>query len=129
MLLTEEQIQQINKECTYNQGIFKEPYGIPVHIKEHVLYNRYETGGVSGGSCWDSSNPQRYTNNDKQEFEVIDKVLKILRPNITYLEFKMLSGLIHTNEETEWEYYGNSTDYKIEYIILSELEKALLMLD
>jgi len=31
--LTEEQIKEINSKCPYNQGIFLQPYGIPVHIK------------------------------------------------------------------------------------------------
>lgn len=48
MELTQEQIEAINKECPYNQGVFREPYGIPVKIKEPVIYCRYEIGGYSG---------------------------------------------------------------------------------
>jgi hypothetical protein len=29
--------------------------------------------------------------------------------------------MVHTNSETEYEYYGNSTEFEIEYIVLSEL--------
>lgn len=124
--MTKEQIEKINKECPYEQGIFVEPYGIPVHIKEPVVYMRCETGGVSGGSCWDSSNPQPYTSDEpKPKFKVLDLVLRELKPDLTYLQFREIEDLVHTNEETEYEYYGNSTDYRIEYIILSELEAAL----
>lgn len=96
--LTEDQIKRINKECPYDQGIFTEPYGVPVHIKEPVIYCRYETGGYMGGSCWDDSDPQPYTEQPpKDRMKVLDLVLKELKPDISYLEFKMLSGLIHDN--------------------------------
>jgi hypothetical protein len=124
--MTKEQIQNINKKCPYEQGIFVEPYGIPVHIKEPVIYMRYSTGGVSGGSCWEWSNPQPYHNNEpKPNFEVLDLVLRELKPNISYLQYREIEKLIHTNQETHYEYYGNSTDFQIQYIILSELEAAL----
>lgn len=123
--MTKEQIEKINNECPYEQGIFVEPYGIPVHIKKPVVYMRYETGGVSGGSCWDSSNPQPYSVSEKPKFKVLDLVLKELKPDLTYLQFREIEDLVHTNEETQHEYYGNSTDYKVEYIILSELEAVL----
>ena len=121
-----ELIKEINEKCPYNQGIFKQPYGIPVHIKEPVVYCRYETGGYSGGSCWDDSDPQPYSEDvPKDRFKVLDLVLEVLFPEIKYLQYKQIEELIHDNEETEYEYYGNSTDWKCEYIILSELESLI----
>ena len=63
--LTEQQIKKINESLkdSWNQGIYKEPYGVE-HEKDYVIYQRHERGGVSGGSCWDSSNPQPYYNDD-----------------------------------------------------------------
>jgi len=58
-------------------------------------------------------------------FIVLDLTLEKLMPNITYLKYKQILKLIHTNEETDYEYYGNSTEWKVEYIILSELENFL----
>lgn len=122
MELTKEQIKEINEKCPCNQGVFYQPSMIPVDIKEHVIYSRYETGGVSGGSCWDSSNPQPYTEEiPKDRFKVLDIVLAILKPDITFLKFREIEELIHTNEEEERGFYGNSTDWKVEYIVLSEL--------
>jgi hypothetical protein len=122
--MDKETIKKINDKCPYEQGIFVEPYGIPVHIKEPVIYMRKDIGGMSGGSCW-GTEPEPYINTETVEFEVLDLVLMELKPNITYLQYKMVNKLIHTNNETQYEYYGNSTDYEIKYIILSELEKLL----
>lgn len=124
--LTKEEIKEINNKCPYNQGIFVEPSMIPTHIKEPVIYCRYETGGYSGGSCWDWSNPQHYTEEPpKDRFKVLEFVLEKLKPSITFLQYKKIEEIVHNNEETEYEYYGNSTDWKVEYIILSELEDFL----
>ena len=127
MELTKEQIEKIEILLpNYEQGIYTEPYGILHTIKEPVIYMRWKTGGVSGGSCWDSSNPKSYVNDkEKPNFEVLDLVLSELMPTITYLQFKEIEKLIHTNDETEYEYYGNCTDYEIKYVILSELIRKL----
>jgi len=120
-MLTKEQIDQINEKCPYNQGIFTEPYAIPHIIKEPVIYMRWELGGYSGGSCWNDNEPTRYSGEVKPNFEVLDIVLKELSPNITYLQYKDIEKLIQSDEKSEWEYYGNSTDWGIQFIILSEL--------
>ena len=129
MLFTDDKIKEINKLAPYDygneQGIFKQPYGIPTDIKEHVIYMRWESGGVSGGSCWDSSNPQPYTNTDKPKFEILDIVLRNIAPNITYLQYKVIEDLIRNKYESKYEYYGNSTDYEINFIVLTDLENQL----
>jgi len=125
--LTEEQIKEINKLApnewqTNEQGIFTQPYGVPVLIKEPVIYCRYESGGVSGGSCWDESDPQPYERDaPKDKMRVLDLVLKEISPDISFLQFREIEKLVHTNSETEYEYYGNCTEFEIEYIVLSEL--------
>ena len=55
MQLTQTQIEAINKECPYGQGIFREPFGIPDHIKDLLIYTKWESGGRPG-SCWDDEN-------------------------------------------------------------------------
>ena len=124
MELTQQDIKEINQECPDDQGIFTEPYGIPVHIKEPAIYMRYETGGMSGGNCWGDKSSS-YIINKKPKFKVLNIVLKKLKPELTFLDFQEIEELIHTNEEHEYQYYGNSSDYKIEYIILSELISLL----
>lgn len=126
MELTAEQIQKINRLApnkwqTNEQGIFSEPWGIPDTVKGLVVYMRWETGGVSGGSCWDDSDPRPYFRGDKPDFKVLDLVLQELMPNISYLQYKQLENLIQSSEKTEWEYYGNQTDFGIQYIPLADL--------
>lgn len=128
MLLTSEDIKEINEACPYGQGIFSQPNGIPIDIKEPVIYSRYETGGYRGGGYGEGAIAKPYVVDEKPKFKVLDIVLKKIKPDLTYLEYRELEELIKTNEETDREYYGNSTDYKIEYIILSDLYKTLKLL-
>lgn len=131
MELTKEQITEINKRAPMEwqeneQGVFVEPFGIPSSIKEPVVYMRWHTGGVSGGSCWDSSNPQYYkSEKDKPRFEVLDLVLRELKPDISFLDFREIEKLIQSSEKTEYEYYGNYTDFAMEWIVLSDLINLL----
>lgn len=124
--MTKEEITEINSKCPEDQGIFFQPSMIPVHIKEHVIYCRYKTGGYSGGNCWNANEAKYYSEDPPEDrFKVLDLVLEKLKPNITYLQYKKIESMVHNNEETEYEYYGNSTEWKVEYIILSELEAFL----
>ena len=127
MNLTESQIKEINDKCPSDeQGIYRQPYGIPTDVKGLVIYCRYETGGWRGGSCWGNEDLREYTEAPpKDRMQVLDLVLEVLKPNISYLQYKKIDSLIHTNEETSEHYYVNSTDWKIEYIVLSELIELL----
>ena len=119
------EIDKINKQCPNKQGVFTQPNYIPIDIKEPVIYKATLVGGYSGGNCWgDSAMP--FTAEDKDEdWVALDLVLEHLKPSITYLQYKKITKLIHSNTETHREYYGNSDDYLVEYIVLSELEKFL----
>lgn len=125
MELSEDQIKEINKKCPYDQGIFKEPFGVN-HIKEPVIYMRWNSGGVNGGSCWESSNPQPYVNhNPKPDWKALDIVIETLKPNITYMQYKKIAELVVSTEKTEWEYYGNCEEFEITYIKVSDLLNLL----
>jgi hypothetical protein len=123
--MTKEEIKEINDRCPDEQGIFIEPSMIPVHIKEPVIYRRFKTSAMEGGNCW-GDKPVYVKYDEKNEnWVALDLVLEKLNPNITYLQYKKINNLIHDNSECYYEYYGNSTDYKVQYIILSELEDFL----
>jgi hypothetical protein len=125
-----ELIKKINdkcaKECECGQGIFFQPFGIPDGIQEYVIYSSYVSGGICGGSCWESSNPRPFTEEmPKDHMAVLDILLTEIAPNINFLQYKKIQRLINSNKTSQWEYYGNSTDHVIEYILVSELVKLL----
>jgi hypothetical protein len=123
--MTADEIKIFNEKCPYGQGIFSEPYGIPTRVKVPVIYSRYETGGMSGGNCW-GDEPRYYSEEPpKDRMKVLDLFLEEYFPNITYLQYKKIDALVQDNSGSDNEYYGNSTDWKVEYIILSELEELL----
>ena len=126
--LTDEQIKHINNTISdsWNQGIFREPWGIDVSEKGYVIYQRHETGGISGGSCWDSSNPQPYTSHEKRpDWEAMNLVLKEICPDISYLKYKSIEGLVKDSSKTEYKYYGNCTDFDIWFLPLETLYSFL----
>jgi len=57
--------------------------------------------------------------------KVLDLVLQELNPNITFLKYQEIEKLINDCSDTEYEYYGNSTKYEVEYIKLSDLYNCL----
>lgn len=123
--MTQEDINKINSNCPTDQGIFFQPSMIPVHIKELVIYSRYKTSGYSGGSYFGGHATYFEEDEPENKHRIIEMVLEILKPDIKLLEYKKILSMIHTNEESKGYYYGNSDDYKVEYIILSELETYL----
>lgn len=123
--MTQEQIDKVNARCPHGQGIFFEPNGIPNHIKDLVLYSRFVKDGVAGGNCWGDKRYSFVNEPEKDHMIVLDYVLEELHPNITYLQFKRIHDLIRSNEDTIDGYYGNFENWKVDYILLPELEEFL----
>ena len=91
-----------------------------------MIYSRYETGGMSGGNCWREGEARPFScEPPKEQMKVLDIILEKLCPKLTYLQYKKLQELVHDSEKTEWEYYGNCKDWKIQYILVSDFEKFL----
>ena len=127
MQLTQTQIEAINKECPYGQGIFREPFGIPDHIKDLLIYTKWESGGRPG-SCWDDENTvneEYYRSRPNDAFMVLDLTLKALKVDAKFFKFKDIKSLIHSNTETDYGYYGDYTEDTIEWIKLSDLYQAI----
>lgn len=86
-------------------------------FEQENLFYAYETGGVSGGSCWESSNPQPYVADGKDTgFVILEWILEKFAPNLTFLQYQKLSREILGFDHTEYEYYGNRTEYCVNYI-------------
>lgn len=91
--------------------------------KAPYLQVQWHTGGMSGGNCWDSSEPRPYTSDEQPpELGDLDKVLERLQPSITFLQYKKLcSQLLITGSYSHNEYYGNSSDYAYKAVSVPEL--------
>ena len=94
----------------------------------NFIWMVHETGGVSGGSCWDDSDPQRYYKDDDiPEFLAFDEVVTKVVPNLPYLHYKVIcSEFVKEIEYIDEEYYGNCTDYVIKYVSLCDLYAYLI---
>lgn len=96
-------------------------------IVQESLFQEWSTGGYSGGNCWNDDEPEYYSNNEEPaKFVVLDKILEAKCPNISFLLFRKIENLIKISERTEFEYYGNSTDYKSRSLDLRELYNFLV---
>jgi len=133
MNLTKIQIEKINKEVHQEwgeneQGVFKQPTGIPTDVKDHVIYMRWLKSGMAGGN-YHGDSPEYFEKNEP-DFEVLELVLLELKPQLSFLQFKKLKRdikeLIHRNDDEEEEYYCNCKNFEIIYIKVSDLIKYLL---
>jgi hypothetical protein len=85
--------------------------------------SEWETGGISGGSCWDSSDPQPYTTDNRGDLKVFQNVVLHVVPNISFVDYLELEKSVvdEVKEREEREYYGNSTNYSAFVFTLSKL--------
>ena len=93
------------------------------------LYVYWTTGGVGGGSCWDTGEPNLYpvSGDPPAELVDLDKILEKVKPEIGFLQYKMLvSTLVEVADWTQDEYYGNSTSYMSKALSLPKLHAYML---
>lgn len=105
-----------------------------VHIKKQeidencVVYKGWRTGGIGGGSCWGDGGHFALDGDVEPEFTALDNILSKICPNITFLQYKQIMCATQSFDETEYEYYGNSTKYKYVYISMKDLYDQLVTL-
>jgi len=95
-----------------------------------------ETGGYSGGSCWNDDPAEPYSTGnyvDIDDFlEYIEHILvyifgsnnKDIKSLLEYLR-NSPHGIIKEDSNTDYEYYGNSTDHQFLSMTLWDLYKVL----
>jgi len=129
--LTKEDIDEINSKCEFKdlyenfEGILTEPSGIPVDIKEPVIYMRWKKGYWWGNGWQDNLPGLTYEEiwewGESPKFTVIDLILRQLKYDyFSCIKYEEIEKIIHEEEEEDRDYYGNGGDYNIKYIILSE---------
>ena len=94
----------------------------------------YPTGGYSGGNCW-GGKAEHYTEDTSSFADVNDELIlpiiticdKYYKYSFSYgLEImKKLKNLVKTTSYEHREYYGNSIEYAVHYIVISDIIKLL----
>jgi hypothetical protein len=92
---------------------------------DETIHIEWRTGGMEGGSCWgDIAEP--IGAEDEPEFEVLDKILENVCPQIGLFQHKILLREVITEDHpTEREYYGNVTHRTRKTVKLKDLYKWL----
>jgi len=97
-----------------------------------------ETGGVSGGSCWDSSNPEPYETGRYVEYRDLSLfvehiLLSIFGKNHAFADIPKLMKkfnelgypYVREDDHTDYDYYGNSTSWQWYEISIWDLYQFL----
>lgn len=111
--------------CSLHDRNGKEFPRLPAQIQV-----KWRTGGVGGGSCWDTSGEDHHyflDSDTEPEFNELEKILDEFCPNIGRIDYRQLYGkLIERDTESEYEYYGNSTSYATKTVKCRELFEYLV---
>lgn len=104
------------------------------------LYAEVNTGGASGGSCWDTGDDDGAQPYDGSSLDLNDFVFSYLKPILENIlsshanekspqELCQIlynnSSIIHEDSRCNHEYYGNYDDYSCYYITLGDLYQFL----
>ena len=83
---------------------------------------------MSGGNCWNDDEPTGYSSdNPPEELTSLDTILEKYKPDISYLEYKVLANkLVEHGSRTEYEYYGNETNYSSKKCNMKKLYDYLI---
>lgn len=84
-----------------------------------------ETGGASGGSCWDTEDDEGATryhvDNPERREEILDDILVDISSTLTFLDYRKIEKMIREEVVEDYEYYGNYTSYLKESISLRDI--------
>jgi hypothetical protein len=91
----------------------------------------WRTGGIGGGSCWDEGDEDPHYELGEEESEPIntlEEFLKDFYPHLSLSQYKELMHHVRTEYWSEYEYYGNHTDYACHYITSDDIANFLVNL-
>lgn len=120
MILDNEKLKELREKYE----ITISPSYIDYTEKRFVLYRCEESGGYRGGNCWDDTIPSKYTQSIPDFNELKDLALE-LKPDLSFQEYRELEKAVLDSDHTDYEYYGNSTDYLVEWIPIATICEIL----
>lgn len=91
----------------------------------YCLVKSWRSGGVGGGSCWDRGTQDNHhyslSGESEPSWDALDLVARELFPSLSYIHYTELMREQTTNDFTEWEYYGNSSNYRLAFLSLRDI--------
>ena len=115
----------IEKGLKISERDVKSKISAEERLGNKLLCQSFHIGGMIGGNCWDDSEPYYFSSHEEIIFYLLDDFLREVIPEITYLKYLGVKKLVKQTEYTEYEYYGNTSEYKVFYIDLNELYDAI----
>lgn len=106
----------------YNDG---DNFSRNVKTLKNCIWHGYISSGVSGGNCWGGENVSFYSDSVLDEMPHFTPLFSKICPNITFLQYKKIAGLVKEDSFTVREYYGNETTYTYFYLSIEELYKEI----
>lgn len=115
----------------YLSGSLDKINGVELKDFKGLVSEAWRTGGVGGGSCWDEGDEDPHYELGEEESEPIkalENFLEEFHPNLSLSQYKEIMQHVNTEYWTDYEYYGNHTDYACHYITFENIAKALVNL-
>ena len=129
--------------CSYDYGPYA-PKGLDKSTdwckRNSFIWAEVNTGGASGGSCWDTGDDDGAQPYDGNSLDLHDFIYSYLKPKLQEILSTQAStktatelcdilynnpGIIKEDSRRNNEYYGNYDDYECYYITLEDLFKFL----
>lgn len=96
---------------------------------EYGLRDQWVVGGQSGGSCWDEgeSSYSSIDTEDEPDQKILDAILDDAFADLTFREYRILqkAEVMRYERESQNEYYGNYTEYRVRTLDLRKLYDTL----
>jgi len=90
----------------------------------YCLVKSWRSGGVGGGSCWDDGtqdNHYSFSGESEPSWDALDLVVRELFPSLSYIHYTELMRKQTMDNFTEYEYYGNSSNYHLAFLSLRDI--------
>ena len=96
-------------------------------LDQFLIKIEWVIGGKTGGSCYGSEHMEPREPEPEPEFEDLDKILEVMHPELTFLQYKRLSReVIQSDTYNDGDYYGNDRIMARKQINLSKLYDYLV---
>ena len=112
----------INKaKIRHDFDVVLDPVSKDLHLTNAFMSESWVIGGSTGGSCWGGNANTPRPAEEEPEIWELDEFLEQVMPMVTHLQYKRLASKIGTLDYYVSEYYGNSYEYRVQYLRFDDL--------